>query len=401
VDRRSLRLAVASATLGVTALAVLLAPPTTEATAAAPSGTIEGALGFNVFVRDLVQLDSGEIEGPLAVGGPVRWFGDFPVASVTPGDFIAPGDSVPSALVAGQGLVFPPSNRGELTVAVPSGVHPAPPPPGYAKVGRPSAVSVYSAGEQTRIVPHGQGAGYPAVVTVGAGQSAESIGRATGIDFATVFAHLQSASHDMAECQNTVRLTDLTGKPLPARIPPGTLAVVDLSRGGNVLNISAPNLGALSTVIFSGPPSASATLLVNVDVPVGQDQFTWAVPRFLGASVAEAPYLLWNFPGSAAVVLNGAGTLPGTVLGPRTELGIFGGGTVIGQVVADELAVGPGGDSPDGNLVRHAVNAVPLDCADPTPTEPEPSATPTASPSPAPTATGSPSASPYGRPPRP
>ena len=96
----------ATASLSAIAAAMLVMLPADPAAAVSPAAPTAAALGFNVFVEGNATLTSNESEGPVALGGDLTIGGNYQVGGMSSGTFIAPGDSVPSALVIGGAVNF-------------------------------------------------------------------------------------------------------------------------------------------------------------------------------------------------------------------------------------------------------------------------------------------------------
>ncbi|WP_196279351.1 choice-of-anchor A family protein [Catellatospora vulcania] len=329
--------------------------------AVSPSAPTAAALGFNVFVAGNATLTSNESEGPVALGGALTIGGNYQVGGNSSGTFIAPGDSVPSALVIGGTINFPGSTASILSVQNNA----------YAKLGNPAGADVRDIDDSNNPGPThivAENAAYNSMprVQLGVTQPVVSVLAATGINFATAFADFRSSSSDLATCVNNVILRDANGGLLPPNLPPGTNAFITLAPGTNVLNLTAANLTNISTLTFLNQPSAAAPLLINVDTGPG-NVFNWTVPNQAGISGANAPYLLWNFPTATAITLatNGA-TLEGTLYAPNAALTDLSSSNIEGQVIAASLIHGTA--AANGGEMHHFPFAATLSCvATPTP----------------------------------
>ncbi|GAA0387917.1 hypothetical protein GCM10009541_33650 [Micromonospora gifhornensis] len=281
-----------------------------------PVNPVDPALSFGVMTEGDANLVGDENEGTIAVGGNLS-FGNYQVAGQTAGSFIAPGDSVPSALVVGGRVDFANSVPGSR-LQVLSG--------GYAKVGDLTGTFVRDtdnngAAVNTRILPADDYEATPRVeLTVR--QDPDDVGPTSPIDFAAAFQSFRSTSNSLATCANTVVLRNPEGEVLPRPIPPGTNAVVTLAPGvTNVLNISATDLNNIDILTFADRPTASTPLLVNVDTSDVGNEFDWEVPIFAGIGGEEARYILFNFPTATELTLTAeSASLEGTIYAPNADL---------------------------------------------------------------------------------
>ncbi len=254
---------------------------------AAPVGPIDpvqATEGFLVMTEGNATLIGTENEGTLAVGGNLA-FGQYQLAVVSAGNFFAPGDNLPTALVVDGQVDFANSVASTRLQVLQNG---------YAKIGNLNDtfvrnVDTNNAPANTRILPINSYDASPRIELV-TSQPETSVGPVSVIDFAEAFQTFRSNSTELATCQNTVVLRDPNGDPISSPIPPRTNAVINLSANTtNVLNINSTDLDNIGILTFADQPTADRPLLVNVNTTDAGDTFDWIAPNFARASAGPKP----------------------------------------------------------------------------------------------------------------
>lgn len=354
---------------------------------AAPVGPIDpvqATQGFLVMTEGNATLIGTENEGTLAVGGNLA-FSQYQLAVVSAGNFFAPGEGVPTALVVDGQVDFTNSVAGTRLQVLQGG---------FAKIGNLNDTFVRNldnnnAPVNTRILPADDYDALPRIELV-TNQSVPSVGPVSVIDFAEAFQTFRSNSTELATCQNTVVLRDPNGDPISSPIPPGTNALVNLSPNTtNVLNINSTDLDNIGILTFPDQPTASSPLLVNVDTTDVGDTFVWTAPNFAGIGGPEARFILFNFPTATTLTLApGGATVEGTIYAPRADFTDLDQSNTEGSIIARTL-------EHRGGEIHDYPFSTTLACDSASPTA-SPTATPTASPTADPTATPTVTPSPTG-----
>lgn len=354
---------------------------------------VTGNQGFTVFVHGNATVSSNENEGTMALGGNLTLGDNYRVANHPPTHpFTAPGDAQPTGLLIGGGINWVGSAAtGQLQVLSST----------YVKLGNAAGTDVVNNG-LTELVPTGAGSGSAKRVSLTTTQSTTSIEQSGLIDFDSAFAAYGTRSDAMANCPDTVVMTNANGNPLTSPLPPGSQVYLNVSSTEtNVWTVNASDLNNIANLTLRGTLSASAPLVINV---VGvHGAFTWNPPSLGGFSSTNAPYVLWNFPDTTTLNLTGSNTIEGTVFAPRASLIDLNPGNVEGNVIVDAYQQGGSVGGINGGEVHDFPFAGDINCgssespsASPTETSASPSPTETsASASPSATETSeSPSASP-------
>lgn len=349
--------------------------------------------GFLVFVEGDVVLNADEAEGTIAVGGDLSFLTAYNIIAARP-TYTADGDDSFVALHVDGGVVWP--DDGSLILRMLGGQ-------GYAKIADASTYDVPdAAGQSFRIVEPGATFDSQPRIEGTITQSAASVSAPVPtdlIDIATAFGQYRTTATVLGRCTPTIELRNRDdGSPLPAP-GPGSNGRVELVAGQtNVLNLTTTALENLDSITFSGGPTASNPLLVNVF----GTSFSGTIPNSAGIGGAQAPYILWNFVDAASVVVSGGDTLEGTLYAPYADLNWQVTQNIEGNVIAASFVHGPAaGPIGTPREVHDFPFAAELTCieagATPTPTatpSPAPTTTPTPTPTPTPTVTPAPTATP-------
>ncbi|MBV1852626.1 choice-of-anchor A family protein [Catellatospora tritici] len=378
----------ASVSVGASAVAAVVMLGPGGLAMASPTSPTASALNFNVFVEHNANLTSTLSAGPVAVGGDLTLGGTFQVATSSPGTFVAPGDGTfPSALVVGGQIDFPASTAGAI-LSVQNNA--------YAKLGNGMGAQVINVPGPTHIVATGGMYGDTPRVELTVTQPATTVVQSV-IDFTTAFNDFRSSSSALATCTNNVTLADVNGRPLTRPILVPTEVHVTLTPNTtNVLNLTGAELNNITSLTFETPPSSTQPLLINVDTSA-DNTYDWTVPDMSSIGIAQAPFLLWNFPTASSITLPAAAaTLEGTLYAPRADLVDLSPNDIEGQVITESIVMG--GLDADGGEVHYAPFTAMLNCVAPTSTT---TATPTARPSKSPYGRPAPSHWGHPRPPRP
>ncbi|MCC8248662.1 choice-of-anchor A family protein [Saccharothrix luteola] len=311
--------------------------------------------GFLVLVEGDAALYENETEGPVAIGGDVR-FRQYNAGPNHPGTYVLPGDTRPTSLVIGGAPDFAHST-GTLSVLNDS----------YAKIGDLSGSDVHPSGGVTWVVPAGAAPATPPGISIQSPQSAESVGGPHGFDFASLFATYRGLNAEMSACPATVTLTDQNGQgPWNGTDP---VATIGLEPGQNVLSLTAGRMSALDSVNPRNgypQPGAEAWLIVNVDVT---GDYTWDVPQVSWQGNEPSRHVLWNFTTSGTITLPpDSPTVWGTVYAPNATLVDDSAANIEGAVVAKSLVEGRATSGSGGEIHYAPFADVLVECAIPTTT---------------------------------
>jgi choice-of-anchor A domain-containing protein len=325
---------------------------------------MDGDLGFGTVVERDALLGGTETEGTVALGGDLTFGPGYSVMTRPTGTYYAPGEDRPTALLVGGRILTSGSspqgvlrieNNGYMHVQNTDGI-------------RELVANVKGAAARSAEVV-GSGAGYGSMprVQLTSGQSPARLSLPTRpIDFTALFTEYRWRALRIAACADNVTLTDVGGTPLPAQggVRPGTRAYVTLTSGKtNVLRLTGKDLANLAELSFRTAPSAETPFVVVVNPVAGA--YSWRVPALTGVSSAQAPYMLWDFPGVADVTLAGGGTLVGTLYAPNAHLTDLDRDGVDGDIAAESFqagVLGAQGGYGDAGVIRHFPFGARLSC---------------------------------------
>ncbi|WP_338700082.1 choice-of-anchor A family protein [Streptomyces sp. Q6] len=364
---------------------------------------VAGNNGFGVVTEQNATLGSTESEGPVAIGGDLRFGDGYNVALNHTGGYTAPGDSEPTALLVGGSVDYAGSSpTGVLKVLRDA----------YVKIGDMTGSQALNRDQNGAIVHthiDATGRSYDATprIELTTTQPASSVGPADLMDFPALFTTYRERAQEMARCTDNVVLRDGNGTPLADQdtVPANANLKVTLTEGiTNVLHITGANLNNIGDLTFTNPPTADTPFLVVVDTTDEGGDFTWHTPTLAGAGGAAAPSMLWNFPDATSITVADGDTIEGTVFAPSADLTDLDASNMEGDIIVKSLVAGPlaadGRTDVNAGEIHYFPFAADLSCegmganGSPTPTPtPTPSPTePTSAPSPGtPTPTPTPS----------
>jgi len=342
--RRTGRLAILGTAGVATAAALAMVSTTPFAQAAAVHvDPLEKALGFNVFVQNDTTLASLEAEGAIATGGDLVIDGVYNVALHGAGTFTVSGDAQPSALVVGGTVDFADSTASGVIRVLDNG---------YVKVGDLSGVDVLTvdgngAQVSTRLVASGAGYNGEPRIELVTQQPASSVGPASPIDFAAAFIDFRAKAALLAECPNTVAMTDPNGTTVAkGAVASGQQIRITLEEGKtNVLNLTGDDLNNMANLTFLNAPTATAPLLVNVDTSGTGGALDWDVKTQAGIGGSQAPYVLWNFGDTEQLTISSGDTVEGSVYAPNAAYLDVSPTNVEGQIVVKSAGLGAVGEN--------------------------------------------------------
>jgi choice-of-anchor A domain-containing protein/uncharacterized repeat protein (TIGR01451 family) len=334
--------------------------------AAAPTfNPVAGNLGFDVMIRGNATLIANESEGPVAIGGNLTIGGprygvnihNFPVT--VPGLTSA---SNPIGLLVAGGVNWGASAANGMTEVL----------NGKIKIGNLTGSSVYgpdtvppSGDGLTHITAAGAGSGAtPQVKSDDHTQAGATVGLLPGEtlpNFTSTFATFAARSIGLGQCASNVPLLDPnTGLPLvPQAIPPDGRVSIRLTPGvQNVLNLTAAQFASIREMTFLNTPSATTPLVVNVS----GSSVTWPNMNTPPLGLAEAPYILWNFPDASLVTRTQGDSVQGTIYAPRADFINTDPLNVQGDIIAATL-------DRDGGEYHHAPFNATLTACGATPTD--------------------------------
>jgi choice-of-anchor A domain-containing protein len=351
--------------------AAALTPPqftaavTTRATGYS-GNPVAGSKGFGVVVQKNAVLGSTESEGPIAIGGSLRFGPGYNVAVHDAGSYTAPGDSRPTALLVDGSVDFAGSSpSGVLKVL--SG--------GYLKLGSLAGTDVLntdSNGASVNTQAVVSGAAYNSVprIELNSQQPLASVGPHPGlIDFDSLFAAYRERSTAMAGCETNVTLLDGNEVPLPDQkvIPAGSNIKIHLSRAHtNVLHLTGAMLNHISEFNFLDQPSSSGPLLIVVDTTGTGGTFTWHTPNMAGLQKSAIGSLLWDFPDATDITVASGDSVEGTIYAPRAKLTDLAPSNIEGDIIVRELLHGPleaSGSAVNAGELHYFPFTATIDCA--------------------------------------
>ncbi|MEU8132324.1 choice-of-anchor A family protein [Streptodolium elevatio] len=301
---------------------------------------VEGSRGFGVVVEEDAVLVGTESEGPVAIGGDLRFGPGYNVSLSDAGSFTVADDAQPTALLVGGKI--------DLGGSSPNGVlkvlsH------GYVKIGdlagsRPLAVDGNGARVNTHVVP--AGAAYDAVprIELARHQPADSVGPAPGlIDFTSLFATYRTRAEAMATCPTNVTMLDGNGTAYPDQqnLPPGSAVKLALRSGvTNVLHLTGAQLNNIAELQVLAQPTPTAPLLIVVDTTATRGVFTWNTPNMPALDKTSIGSVLWDFPDATDITIASGDTLEGTIYAPRAHLRDLDPSNTEGDIIVRSLEEG-------------------------------------------------------------
>ncbi|MBO1334626.1 choice-of-anchor A family protein [Streptomyces sp. VRA16 Mangrove soil] len=404
----------ATASLACTA-GLGLALPGTAAGAGALRDTVTignpvaGSNGFGVVTEADATLGSTESEGPVAVGGNLRFGDGYNVALNDTGSYVAPGDSQPIALLVGGRVDYAGSSPvGVLRVLR----------DGYVKIGDMTGGQALTTDQNgafvdTRVDTTGSAYDSTPRIELTTRESAAAVAQSGLMDFPALFTTYRERAQRMNRCATNVVLRDGNGTPLGDQdaVPANANLKITLTEGvTNVLHITGANLNDIADLTFTNQPSASTPLVVVVDTSAEGGDYTWRTPTLAGVGGAQAPYMLWDFPDATKITIADGDTLEGTLFAPSADVTDLDPANMEGDVIVKSLVAGPltasGSTDVNAGEIHYFPFAAELECSDKKPANatltPAPSsssvtptttATPTPTPTPTPTATPTPTGS--------
>lgn len=285
--------------------------------------------GFLVLVEGDANLFENETEGPVAVGGNLR-FRQYNVGANNPGSYVLPGDTQPTSLVVSRHLDFAGSPPGAVLSVLNQS---------YAKIGDLSNANVLPSGGVTWVVPAGGTTATRPAVSIQTGEPAASVGGPSGFDLPSLFTTYRSINAAIAECAQTVTLKDSNGQSDWNGTDP--VATLGLQPGQNVLTLTPSQLAHLQSINpLPGElqPGSSAWLVINV---VGSGDFTLPMPNVSWQGNGPSQHVLWNVTTAGTITLAPASnTVWGTIYAPNAALVDESSGNIEGNVVVRTMTEG-------------------------------------------------------------
>jgi choice-of-anchor A domain-containing protein/LPXTG-motif cell wall-anchored protein len=330
---RPLLLALVAVLLLALGLSVAAFGPSTPA-GAAPVNPAGSSGGFLVVSGGDVTLKGGESEGAVAAAGSLS-FGQYQVGFNSSSGFkVDPADAQTTSLLVG-GSVNTGASTGRLTVesakwvAIGDGTGLA------AGKKNPNDLSVFATGGNVDTTPQ--------VYGQGSLQTTGTVFRTSSFDFDGAFAQWRSLAAGLSECPATVELRGANDADQPWS-GANDAYVYPTGSGQVVLELSEAQLANLSGITFRNGylPSASRPLVIDVTATDGT-LTGWNPPELTGMGRDQAGYVLWSFHGFSQVSMDASRQLQGSVLAPDADFSHAGSGNLVGNVLADSVALTGGG----------------------------------------------------------
>ena len=277
---------------------------------------LESALDYTIFTLNDATLDNNECEGAVAIGGNLILDGAYTLGNNSAGSFYDDTDAFASSLVVGGRIIYNGGNGVNVTN-------------GYVKICDTTDSYIYSDGIQpTRITPNLFDS--TPRITISQSQTEESI-ISCPIDFQTAFDNLQAQTLSLAACESNIEL-----QPIDPNNPNNETNKkrIILPNETNILNLTWAELNSISELGFTNQPSASATLIINIDASAENGDLTWNLPNFPGVSDSHGAYIIWNFYNTTSLIMVNTGTIYGTILAPFADVVDSNNGNINGQVAA-------------------------------------------------------------------
>ncbi|KYG71192.1 hypothetical protein AWW68_18455, partial [Roseivirga spongicola] len=288
------------------------------------------ALGFNVFVKNDLKLKNNETEGAVALGGNLIIDGSYQVSVNSKGSFKVGG--VPVTLVVGGMVDYRSGNSLQVNNN------------GYVKIGNPNGSKAWytdqnGAYSPIRITKDNNYNSTPRLhlqanaQQLGVSAQNNPIFEANLIDFNAAFAQFEASAHTISQMANNANLTNPNGNPISNVNLPNQVKI-NLQTGVNVLNVTGTDLNKVSVFTYNNQPSANRILIVNVDAP---GTFNWNVFNTGGIGEHVAPYILFNFPNTTTLKIQGNGSIIGSLLAPKAHINKASHNNIAGQIVGQSM----------------------------------------------------------------
>jgi choice-of-anchor A domain-containing protein len=266
---------------------------------------LASAQGFNLMTSGDFTSTKGDIDGAVAVGNNLFLDGDMVLAAQSAGNFVVPGNLVPSGLYVGNGVVY---NSGTNPTYVNNGrVH-----IGNSTGTLISDVDQNNASMNLRLTSAGNPLGIdslPRVQSQSFQPKITVVPVGTPLDFASSYNNFNNDGAALKACSNTI---------IPSSVS-GSGPVVDIQPNKtNVWNITSANLDTWGEIAFTSQPTASNPLVINVQTPA-----TWNWSKnvnFPALQSSSAQYIIWNFPDLQTWNINNSSSLIGSVLAPKADI---------------------------------------------------------------------------------
>lgn len=268
---------------------------------------------FNVITNGDAGFISGDVHGPVAVGGDLILKGSaFSLAEHTAGSYYDGSDALPTGLFINGKIVY--QSGGELRVIN-----------GYAKLNKTSGSKIWykdpnNAVVNTRITSASATYDANPRVQVQRQQPQGSVTPVSSIDFEEIFDEFEDYSEELSDMAENVTH--------PAS---GVVNITLTANRVNVMNITGAQLNAFTELKFLTQPTATSPLLINVDA---SDAFTWNTVNMAGIGDEQGAYIFFNFFDTEELTIAGSAAIKGTVFAPDADVTKQNSNNIDGQVIA-------------------------------------------------------------------
>ncbi len=303
---------------------------TANFSAFAQSNPTSSAQGFNVFLKNGANLQSGQMQGALAIGGDLTLNGNYTVASNSGGTFKVGGVTV--GLLVGGKVIYTSGSSFNVNNDA------------YAIVGNSTgSVAWYKdnngASSNIRISRNGYG-DQPYIQIqnsapkLGVSASTNPVFQSGLVDFNAAFTQFQTSSTCMSTGHTNISITNSNQNVLPLTGFSGQikLRMVD---GVNYWNISGTDLNNVTNLIYDvNSPDDHHVLVINVNAA---GSFNWNVWNQSGVGNSNSPYVIYNFYNTTRLTISGSNQIEGTVFAPLADINKTTSSNIDGQVIANSL----------------------------------------------------------------
>jgi uncharacterized protein YjdB len=300
--------------------------------------------GFDNFqvltLNNMTFNGSTHVHGPLAVGGNLIINTGGTVAEVNndnTGTYIFPGDgSISTGIMVRGGITFTSGSIRLLSNR-------------YMHIGNSTNLESGDNGTNsaTRVYPAGTNYNHSLRIEGTIDQTpSPAVFQNVAYDFDALFTQYRSSSINLGSRTNNVQLLNSSNAAISGNnvTTPQTVKINSLSTGYNYLNLTTASLNNITGITFetNGFPGSTKVLIINVPITAN---FTWNNPNFAGLTAStSAPYMIWNFYGSAAYTLtiNNSALIFGTIFAPNQNILKVGQNDIEGSVIANSCTLGNG-----------------------------------------------------------
>jgi choice-of-anchor A domain-containing protein len=292
------------------------------------------AEGFNVFTKNGITFQQGHTDAGVAMGGDATMNGNVNLALLQTGAYpYGAGNTNNYGIVIGGKMVYTSGQQSTVNN-------------GFFRLGNTTNSRLFyqdcnNANTNFKVTPYNADCNtafnsQPQLAL----QRDQTTGSATdphGLDFTTAFTSFQNYANYMVQytasssCSNNLNIISLGS---------GNVTVTLVDNKINVINLTASQLNAITSMTFSNAPSATKPVVFNIDATA---TFTWSPFSVGGLANANGAYMVYNFyNNTGTITLTGGNQVFGAILAPGATFVKNHSGNTEGQIVAASFVLNGG-----------------------------------------------------------